>query len=342
MKQKSVLLIGTGGTIASELGDNGLAPELTSEQLLKYIPDLEDTCRVACTQVCSLDSTEMRPEHWVQIAETIRRSYHEYDGFVICHGTDTMAYTAAGLSYLIQNSPKPIVLTGSQKPIGFETTDSKQNLRDAFAVAVSDMPGVMVVFSDKIIAGTRARKTHSKRFEAFSSINYPFLGQVRDGRIFPFIRLASAEEPVFYRSVDPKVALLKLIPGMDCGAAEYLLSRNDALIIESFGVGGLPSYGDGGYFSVVRAGLAAGKFIVMTTQVENEGCDLGVYSVGARVRRSLPVLEAYDMTTEAVAAKLMWILGQTSDPAQVEEMFYTPVACDMLGGFSAPAKQGGR
>ena len=332
MERKKVLLIGTGGTIASEIGENGLRPGLSSEQLLKYIPDLEATCRVDCLQVCSLDSTNIRPEHWAEIAEAIRRRFRVYDGFVICHGTDTMAYTAAGLSYLIQGSPKPIVLTGAQKPIGFETTDSKQNLRDAFAVAVSDMTGVMVVFSGKIIIGTRARKTHSKRFEAFSSINYPVLGQVQDGKILSFIHPESCAVPQFYSKVNSRVALLKLIPGMDCSAVEYLLACNDALIIESFGVGGLPSYENGDYLPVVKAGLDAGKLIVMTTQVENEGSDLGVYSVGSRIKRSLPVLEAYDMTTEAVAAKLMWILGQTTDPIWAEELFYTPIACDLLLG----------
>lgn len=332
MDKKKVLLIGTGGTIASELGENGLKPELTSGQLLKYIPDIFDSCKVDCIQVCSLDSTNIGPAHWSLIAGTICQKYREYDGFVVSHGTDTMAYTAAGLSYLIQGSPKPIVLTGAQKPIGFETTDSKQNLRDAFTVAASDMSGVMIVFCGKIIAGTRARKTHSKRFEAFSSINYPVLGHVRDGSIFPFIYQECRTVPRFYEKVNPRVALLKLIPGTSSRVAEYLLANHDALIIESFGVGGLPSYQDGDYYPVVKAGLDAGKLVIMTTQVENEGSDLEIYSVGSRIKHSLPILEAYDMTTEAVTAKVMWILGQTTDRQRAEELFYTPIANDILVG----------
>ena len=121
MEQKKILLIGTGGTIASEMGESGLTPELTSEQLLRYIPDISGICQVDCVQLFSLDSTNIQPKHWARIAEAIRSSYREYDGFVVSHGTDTMAYTAAGLSYLVQGSPKPIVLTGAQKPIGFET-----------------------------------------------------------------------------------------------------------------------------------------------------------------------------------------------------------------------------
>lgn len=330
MEKKKILLLGTGGTIASEMGDSGLQPELNSEQLLRYIPDISEICEVECAQLFNLDSTNIQPKHWARIAAAIRRHYREFDSFVVAHGTDTMAYTAAGLSYLIQGSPKPIVLTGAQRPIGFETTDSKQNLRDAFTVAASDMAGVMLVFNGKIILGTRARKTRSKSFEAFSSINYPLLGLVQDGRIIRYIRPEARAVPQFYDAVNPRVALLKLVPGMDCGVAAFLLEHNDALIIESFGVGGLPSYKAGDYYEVVKNGLDAGKVVVMTTQVENEGSDLSVYHVGGAIKRNLPILEAYDMTTEAVAAKLMWILGQTTDRRWVEELFYTPVACDIL------------
>ena len=328
---KKILLIGTGGTIASEMTEGGLTPELTTEQLLSQVPAISGICGVECIQLLNLDSTNITPGHWQMMARCVRTHYGEYDGFVITHGTDTMAYTAAALSYLIQGSPKPIVLTGAQKPIGFETTDSKQNLRDALTVASSgEMAGVVLVFNGKIIMGTRARKTRSKSFEAFSSINYPLLGMVQDGRIIRYIRPESRAVPQFYDTVNPKVALMKLIPGADCDVAAYLLERNDALIIESFGVGGLPTYKAGDYYETVKAGLEAGKTVVMTTQVENEGSDLSVYHVGTNIKRNLPILEAYDMTSEAVCAKLMWILAQTTDRAWVEELFYTPVACDIL------------
>ncbi len=330
MDKKRILLIGTGGTIASEMGDSGLVPELTSRQLLRYVPDISGICTVDCIQLFSLDSTNIRPEHWIRIAQAIHECYEKYDGFVVSHGTDTMAYTAAGLSYLIQNSLKPIVLTGAQKPIGYETTDSKQNLRDAFTVAASAMFGVMLVFNGKIIMGTRARKTRSKSFEAFSSINYPIVGMVQDGRIFQYIRPERSAPVRFYETLDSKVALLKLVPGIDCGVLEYLLERSSALIIESFGVGGLPVYETGSFYETVKRGLDAGKTVVLTTQVENEGSDLSVYHVGNRIKQSLPILEAYDMTTEAVIAKLMWILSQTTDRAKAAEMFYTPIACDIL------------
>ena len=330
MEKKRILLIGTGGTIASEMGDNGLEPELTSRQLLRYVPDISGICEVDCTQLFSLDSTNIRPEHWLRIAGSIQQCYEKYDGFVISHGTDTMAYTAAGLSYLIQNSRKPIVLTGAQKPIGYDTTDSKQNLRDAFTVAASGMSGVLLVFNGKIIMGTRARKTRSKSFEAFSSINYPIVGMVQDGRLIQYIRPENSAPTRFYHELDARVALLNLTPGTECGVLEYLLERSSAVIIESFGVGGLPVYETGSFYETIKQGLDDGRTVVLTTQVENEGSDLSVYHVGNSIKQNLPILEAYDMTTEAVTAKLMWILSQTTGREEVARLFYTPVACDIL------------
>ena len=328
MRVKKILLIGTGGTIASDISFGALAPELTTEELLSHIPQISRICDVDCVQLFSLDSTDVAPKHWLMVAECIRKNYDDYDGFVITHGTDTMAYTAAALSYLVQGSPKPIVITGAQKPIGFDSTDSKINLTDAFICASSDMPGVSIAFNNRVILGTRARKTRSKSFQAFSSINYPYLGVLRDGTLLRYIRQDCKDAPDFYEELDTKVALMKLTPGADRALADFLLERNDALIIESFGVGGLPEAG--GFYDCIRRWMDAGKFIVVTTQVANEGSDLGVYHVGHWLKRDLQVMEAYDMTTEAVVAKLMWILGKTKDREQVKELFYTPVAHDIL------------
>ena len=325
---KKILLIGTGGTIASEVTQNGLAPELTTEQLLAHIPAISDICEVECIQLLSLDSTNITPEHWLMMAQCIRKNYHAYDGFVLTHGTDTMAYTAAALSYLIQGSPKPIILTGAQKPIGFDSTDSKINLLDAFRCASEDMPGVSIVFNNQVILGTRARKTRSKSFQAFSSINYPDLGVLRDGVLLRYIRQDCGAYPMFYDKLDTKVALMKLVPGADRTMADFLLERNDALILESFGVGGLPEAG--GFYDCIREWMEKGKIVVLTTQVANEGSALGVDRVGCQLKSDLRVLEAYDMGTEAVVAKLMWILGQTKDRGEVERLFYTPVAKDIL------------
>lgn len=332
---KRIFLLATGGTIATKPTAQGLVPQLSSRELLDCIPEIAGLCQVETLQLFNLDSTNLQHAHWIAIAQAIRNHYDQFDGFVISHDIDTMAYTAAALSYLIQGSPKPIVLTGAQKPIGFETTDSKQNLRDAFTVAASEMHGVVLVFNGKVILGTRARKTRSKSFEAFSSINYPFLALVRDGSLIRFIQPEAHEAPVFFDRLNRRVSLIKLIPGMDSTVVSYLLERTDSLIIESFGVGGLPIYQCGDFFEAVQQGLNAGKTVVMTTQVENEGSDLSVYRVGTTIKQNLPILEAYDMTTEAVVAKLMWILGQTTQHDKITELFYTPVACDILLGGKA-------
>lgn len=327
---KKVLMLGTGGTIASEKTDRGLTPVLTSEQLAKQVPELSEICSVTCKQLFSIDSTNITPSHWLDIAAAIRESYDEYDGFVIAHGTDTMAYTAAALSYLIQYSPKPIILTGAQKPILFENTDSKANLADAFRCAVSELSGVCIVFNGKVILGTRARKTHTTSFQAFSSINYPLLAVVQNGFLMQYIRPTALPAPIFYDRLNEHVGLMKMIPGADCGLLSYLLEHNDAVIIESYGVGGLPSYQGSGFYDVIRSAIDGGKTIVMTTQVQNEGSNLSVYDVGFHLKNDLHLLEAYDMTTEAALAKLMWILGQTSDAKEIRRLFCTPISHDLL------------
>lgn len=329
-QMKHILTIGTGGTIASEQSVSGLTPELDASQLLRYVPQVNDLCTVDCMQPFSLDSTNITPEHWEILAALIEQNYNAYDGFVITHGTDTMAYTAAALSYLIQHSPKPIVLTGSQKPIVSDNTDSKQNLYDSFVCACSDMSGVVIVFNGKVILGTRARKTRTKSFQAFSSINYPELAYIRDGKVIEFIHPERHSEPVFFHKLNQKVALLKIIPGTSASLIRYLLQNNDGLVVESFGVGGVPSYEQSGFRDELRESMANGKTVVLTTQVENEGSDLSIYSVGSGLKTDPGVLEAYDMTTEAVVAKLMWILGQTNDRDEIRRLFNTPVANGLL------------
>ena len=331
---KNILMIGTGGTIASEMTPEGLTPELTPAQLLRCVPDISALCRVDCLNLFSLDSTNITPAHWLQTAAAIREHYDAYDGFVISHGTDTMAYTAAALSYLVQGSAKPIMLTGAQKPINYDSTDSKLNLTDAFVCAASGLlSGVNIVFSGRVILGTRARKTCSKSFAAFSSINYPDVGILLDHRLVRYIDPDYLPAPLFSDRLDEKVALVKMVPGMDPEVLDWLLDRNDALIMECFGVGGLPAYEDRRLLRIVEKHTAAGKFVVVTTQVQNEGSDLSVYSVGHGLKQNPCVLEGYDMTTEALYAKMMWILGRTKEPDEAARLFYTPVAHDILAQY---------
>mgnify|MGYP001511277238 FL=1 len=278
----------------------------------------------------SLDSTNLAPSHWLLIAKAIRERYDRYDGFVISHGTDTMAYTAAALSYLIQGARKPIILTGAQKPISFDSTDSKVNLTDAFLCACSDtLHGVMIVFNGKVIQGTRACKTRTKSYEAFSSINYPYLAVLQDGCILQYIENACLPEPVFYDTLDERVALLKLIPGARAELAGWMLRHNDALILESFGVGGIPQQLMDAFAEGLGDYETTHKVLIMTTQVTYEGSDVGVYEVGKRVKNRFRFLEAHDMTIEAVVTKSMWLLAQNCESFdQLQQRFYRQVNFD--------------
>ena len=237
---KKILFIATGGTIASAKTENGLTPAITSEELLNAVPQVKNLCAVDTVQPYSLDSTNMCWKQWIHVAEIIRDNYAKYDGFVIAHGTDTMAYTAAALSYLVQGSPKPIVLTGAQKPIWFDGTDSKRNLTDAFLYACRGCGGVQIVFNGKVILGTRARKTCSKSFHAFSSVNYPDLAVVQDEHLLQYIRCESRPRPLFYDRLDPHVGLLKLIPGTNPEVLRMLMDMQyKGIVLETFGAGGM-------------------------------------------------------------------------------------------------------
>ena len=331
---KRILMLATGGTIASMESGHGLSPAITSEEILSHVPSVGELCQVEAMQLMNLDSTNVGPEHWLNIASAVRERYDSYDGFVITHGTDTMAYTAAALSYLIQDSPKPIVITGSQKSIALDDTDARRNLYDSFRYAVDrDSHDVSLVFDGRVILGTRARKERSKSFNAFSSVDYPERAVIRDGKLIRYLAprpYAYGAEPVFYDRLEDRVLLLTLIPGMGAEALGLLKDRYQAVILQSFGVGGLPGGENGPLAQAMEEWLLAGKTIVMMTQVPYEGSDMSVYQVGQQVKERFQLMEAYNMTLEAAATKLMWVLGQTGDPREIRELFYRPVQFDVI------------
>ena len=329
---KKILMLATGGTIATLKTDEGKIPQLTSQELLRTVPEIREICQVETRQLFQLDSTNVHPDHWKQIARAVSEAYEAYDGFVVTHGTDTMAYTSSALSYLIQNSPKPIIITGAQKPISMEVTDAKTNLLDSLRFAACpDAHGVCIVFNGKVIAGTRAKKVHSKSFNAFDSINFPALATIRNNQIVHYIKESCpCSYPAFYTDINPRVCLIKLIPGMDPELLTWVGEHYDAVIIESYGVGGLPSGEHRDFLSEVDKLIADGKIVVMTTQVMYEGSDMEVYEVGHVAKERYGLIESYDMTLEATVTKLMWIMAQTKDPQRIKAMFYTTINHDIL------------
>jgi len=329
---KKILMIGTGGTIACKQTEAGLTPGITAADILTYIPAVKNVCKVEAIQVLDLDSSNMTPFHWKIIVKAIEDNYDSYDGFVICHGTDTLAYTAAALSYMIQNSKKPIVITGSQKPINREVTDAKTNLLDSFIYAADDeSQNVSIVFDGKVICGTRAKKDRAKSYNAFSSINFPYLAVIQDGMLIRYIQETPVTESVkFYYDMSDKVCLIKLFPGMKADVLSYMFENYDILVIESFGVGGIPATLMDTFYEEMDRWRNTDKLAVMTTQVAKEGSNMTVYEVGRQVKQDFHMIEAYDMTLEATMTKLMWIKGSRVSNKQLRELFYKEINRDIL------------
>lgn len=330
--KKNILLIATGGTIASKKTIDGLAPGITSDELMEYVPEIKEFCNVDTIQLFNIDSTNIQPEYWTLISETIEEVYDKYDGFVISHGTDTMAYTASALSYLIQNLDKPIIITGSQKPINAEITDARKNMLDSFRfVCEKDVRGIYIVFDGKAIIGTRARKVKSKSYSAFESINFPVAALIDDKRISKYIRNEALNESVkFYKKIYPSIFLLKLAPGMEPDVLDYIGEKYEGIVIESYGVGGLPFLDKRNFLEKLSTLSENGKIVVVATQVMLEGSDMDVYEVGIKALKHYKVLQAYDMTIESAITKLMWIMGETKDFEEVKDKFYTKINDDLL------------
>lgn len=330
--KKKILLLATGGTIASHLGEEGLTPSLNANSILQYVPEILDFCDVDTVQPYNIDSTNVTPAHWIRLATVIKENYQNYDGFVVCHGTDTMSYTAAMLSYLIQHSPKPIVLTGSQQPIDREDTDGRINFRDAFLYAASDVASdVVIVFQGKIIAGTRAKKIRTKSFNAFTSVDFPNLGVVRDGKVISYITTPKRDKPEFYLQLNEKVALLTLTPGVKADILDAYFRLNDAVVLSGYGTGGVPEGEYYGFYEMLGSWVGKGKTLVVTTQVQQEGSDMDVYRVGRGLKNRFDLLESYSMTYESIITKLMWILAQTKDDEEIRKLFYVTVNYDLIG-----------
>lgn len=334
---KKILIICTGGTIASTEGGQGLVPSLSAADILSMVPELKERVETALYPLMNIDSTNMRPENWLTIAKTVEEQYDAYDGFVILHGTDTMAYTASALSYLCQNLDKCVVLTGAQQPINLSYSDGRLNLLNACTYASDeDSHGVVTVFESRVIAGNRARKIKTRTYDAFESVNLPEIAAVFGTGVTHYLNPAKPDgKPVFYHELKGRIFPMKLIPGMDPSVFDMLYDHYDAVIMECFGIGGIPEYvtEKSSFSEAIGRWLSAGKTLVVTTQVPYEGSDLGVYQVGKHIKEHYHVLEAFDMSYEAIITKLMWVLAQTDEPAEIEKLFYKPVGYDLVLKF---------
>ena len=309
-----------------------MVPEIVAEGLLKWVPEVFEICQPSAVQIYNIDSTNITPMHWVKLATCIRDHYDNFDGFVICHGTDTMSYSAAMISYMVQGSPKPIVFTGSQKPIDKEDTDGRINLRDSFLYASSEYASdVVIVFQGNVIAGTRAKKIRTKSFNAFTSVDFPNLASIRDGKIIQYIKTPKGDKPQFFLELNEKVGLLTLTPGMKGEILDTYFRHNDAVVLAGYGTGGIPEGEYYGFYEVIARWEKKGKTLAVTTQVQQEGSDMDVYQVGRGWKNRFDLLESYAMTYESILTKLMWILAQTNEDSEIKRLFYQPINYDLIG-----------
>ena len=305
---KTIALLATGGTIASSPTKDGLAPALTGAELAR-ISGVSTLCQVICQDVFALDSSNIQPEEWRILAAAVKKALEACDGVVITHGTDTMAYSAAALSYIFCGHEKPILFTGSQLPITHPLSDATSNLHCAFAAALCGVGGTYVVFHQKIISGVRSVKTRTTSFDAFDSVNAPLCGHV-DGDGVHFTNPQAANLAYRYRDeIDPRVFLLKLMPGTMPDVFDWIVAAGyKGVVIEAFGLGGL-HYIRRNLVDKLHMLAENGLYALVVTQCLYEKADFTVYEVGSRILSS-HVYSGRDMTTEAAVTKLMWALAQ--------------------------------
>lgn len=310
MPRKKVLVLFCGGTIIMTPGrSGGLKSPSRNEavRILKGIePRLREIADIRIRFVGNIDSTNMTPRDWDRIISEIGKQYAKYDGFVITHGTDTMAYTAAALSLALQGLGKPVVLTGSQIP-GWEIrTDARRNLVNAMTLAVMDVSGVFIVFDERVILGSRASKASESKLDAFTSVNAPDAGELRIGiQLNRSVPGRKAGALSVHPGFEPDIFVTTLTPGCDPNDLVFLLSnrRIRGIVIQAYGTGNIP-YDFDGFFKLAREKKIP---VVVRSQCLHGMTMMKSYDVGLRALR-LGVIEGRDQSLEMLAIKLMWAL----------------------------------
>ncbi|ABX43766.1 asparaginase [Lachnoclostridium phytofermentans] len=325
--KKSILILTTGGTIASLSSSEGLAPGLNGSDLGGYLAGISENYLITIKDILNLDSSNIQPEEWMFIAKSIYDNHNSYDGIVVTHGTDTMAYTTSVLSFMLKNLPIPVVFTGSQLPLTHPLTDAIDNLRYALAMAATGIPGIYLAFHRKVILGCRAVKVRTTGFDAFESVNYPLVATIdANGLNINTNAIQPITGKVVYKeNLCNDVFLIKLTPGLNPEIFDMLVEMNyKGIVIEAFGSGGL-HFVNRNLMEKLKKLVDAGIPIVVSSQCLYERSDLSIYQAGQLALKQ-GVIPAYDMTTEAAVTKLIWALGQSNDEEEVRKMFQTNYA----------------
>lgn len=335
----SILILYTGGTIGMVMDNKtGVLKPFNFEHLFELIPTLK-LFNYEIDSHCFdplIDSSNMNPENWVQIADVIEKNYESYDGFVILHGSDTMAYTASALSFMLQNLNKPVILTGSQLPLGVIRTDGRENILTAIEIAAAKedetpiVPEVCIYFENQLFRGNRTVKYNAQNFKAFHSPNFPALAKA--GINIDYNKNA-IHKPNFkklkvFRNLECNIGILKLYPGISKSIVESILNNKGlkAVILETFGSGNAPD--NPWFLTLLEKAIKQGLFILNVTQCQVGKVEMGKYETSIQLKE-MGVISGKDITTEAAVTKLMYLLGSVHGNEKVKEMLENSIVGEM-------------
>lgn len=325
----SVLMIYTGGTLGMvyDTKSKSLVP-FDFDQILVNVPELQrlEFELTTLTLPKPIDSSNIKPETWIELARIVKNNFEDYDAFVILHGTDTMAYTASALSFLLENLSKPVILTGAQLPIGIARTDARENLITALEIASSQIngrpvvPEVAVYFNSYLLRGNRAKKKESSQFNAFRSENYPALAEVgvTIDFNFPFILPFRPDLPlILHEKLEEQVVILKLFPGINQQIIHNILTTNGlrGVVLETYGAGNAPS--DDWFLEELHQATKNGVVIFNVSQCDGGRVLQGHYQTSSKLK-AIGISSGSDITTEAAITKMMFLLGQETEPERVK------------------------
>ena len=310
-------------------GEPKLDPSKWSELLYKEIPELSEIAEINIEQLFFEDSSNISPGHWSRLINFISEVYEHYDGFVILHGTDTMAYTASALSFGLQNLNKPVILTGSQVPMSNIRSDARRNLVNAIEMATLSLNEVAICFNDFVYRGNRATKMSIGDFDAFASPNFPALAEI--GLHIELKNQLQIDDKSLetYSSFDDSVYLLKIFPGLKPQMLNHInLSDIKFLVVEAFGSGNFPLSGSGNLLPFFEKCVNKGTSLVITSQAAYDAVELDKYESGKKAKE-IGALSAGDMTTEATLTKIMYLLGNYSTEETISSLFQKNIAGEL-------------
>ncbi len=311
------------------LKNGTLAPSSFVKKILEFVPEVKQIAKIESIIVSNIDSSNIGIEHWLKIADTIAENYEKFDGFVITHGTDTMTYTASALSFMLDGLSKPVILTGSQRPLSEIRTDARNNLINAVELATYPIPEVCIFFNNKLFRGNRTKKIDIWGFNAFDSPNYPPLVEVGvEIKVYPenFLKRKNFNLNLS-KKFSSKIFCVKIFPSLKIDYLMSLLKLDiDGFVIEAFGSGNVPNIGKDSLVPFVKKAVEMGKIVAISTQAIYGAVDLTLYECGKEVLEA-GALSCKDMTTETAIVKLMFLLGKyNGDTLRVMDEFHTPIA----------------